>query len=311
MAVTVSRFDKTLEILFELKVGDAMKKDVITISPDDTMAKLNEEMSTHRLSGLPVIAGESLVGIISISDLIAWLMEGGRDATIKERMVKNPQCLYTDQPLIHAIKRFDQLGYGRFPVLDRENGKLVGIITKGDIIMGTLQKLEKEYSEEEVRQYRASHFFQDINAEQVDLSLTFSIIGKNFDHAGAASTTMKKNLKRLGIQPDIIRRVAIASYEAEMNVVIYTDGGAMKFNVNNEKITILVEDRGPGIKSIEMAMQEGYTTAEPWVKEMGFGAGMGLPNIKKCSDVMDIKSTVGVGTTVNIEILIAGVDHEA
>jgi len=297
------RFDKTLEIMFELKVGDAMKKEVITISPDDTMNKLNEEMSTHRLSGLPVVVGESLVGIISISDLISWLMDGGKSVKIKDKMIKNPNCLYSDQPLLHAIKRFDDLGYGRFPVLDRESGKLVGIITKGDIIRGTLEKLEHDYSEEEVRQYRASHFFEDINADSVDLALTFNIVGKDFDLAGSASTTMKKNLKRLGIQPDIIRRASISAYEAEMNVIIFTDGGTMKFSISNEKIIILVEDKGPGIENIELAMQEGYSTADQHVRELGFGAGMGLPNIKKCADTLNIQSTPGVGTTVKIEII--------
>ncbi len=304
-----TRFDKTAEILFELKVGDAMKKDVVTVGPADSMSMLNEAMSSHRLSGVPVVEDTRLVGIISISDLIAWLMAGGKDSAVKDWMVKEPQCLYSDQPLIHAIKRFDQLRFGRFPVLDRESGKLVGIITNGDIILGTLRKLEHEYSEEEVRQYRASHFFQDINADHVDLSLTFTIAGKDFDRAGNASTTMKKNLKRLGLRPEIIRRTAIASYEAEMNMVIYTDGGTMTFNISREALTIVAEDNGPGIENIELAMQEGYTTAEPWVRELGFGAGMGLPNIKKCSDTMEIQSAPGKGTTLKIEILI-GADNE-
>jgi CBS domain-containing protein/anti-sigma regulatory factor (Ser/Thr protein kinase) len=305
-----TRLDKTMEILFELKVGDAMKKDVVTVGPGDSMNRLNEAMSVHRLSGVPVVEGDTLVGIISISDLIAWLSKGGGESTVRDWMVKDPQCLYSDQPLIHAIKRFDQLRFGRFPVLDRESGKLVGIITNGDIILGTLRKLEQDYNEEEVRQYRASHFFEDINADGIELTLTFNIAGKDFDRAGRASTIMKKNLKRLGVKPDIIRRAAIASYEAEMNVVIYTDGGTMKYSINNDRIIIEVKDRGPGIENIELAMQEGYTTAEPWVRELGFGAGMGLPNIKKCSDTLDIQSTVGVGTTVHIEIMIE-VEHEA
>jgi CBS domain-containing protein/anti-sigma regulatory factor (Ser/Thr protein kinase) len=305
-----TRFDKTAEILFELKVGDAMRKDFVTVGPEDTMATLNEAMSKHRISGAPVVDGGSLAGIISISDLIAWLMAGGKDSPVRDWMVKEPQCLYSDQPLIHAIKRFDQLRFGRFPVLDRESGKLVGIITNGDIILGTLRKLEHEYNEEEVRQYRASHFFQDISADHIDLFLSFNIEGKNFDRAGNASTTMKKNLKRLGVQPEIIRRAAIASYEAEMNMVIYTSGGTMKFNISKEKITIVAEDGGPGIENIDLAMQEGYTTAEPWVRELGFGAGMGLPNIKKCSDTLDIQSKLGSGTTLKSEIII-GADNEA
>ncbi len=297
------RFDKTLEILFELKVGDAMKKEVITIGPDDTMDKLNELLSRHRLSGLPVIEGDSLTGIISISDLISWLMEGGKKIKIKDKMIKNPNCLYSDQPLIHAIKRFDELGYGRFPVLDRESGRLVGIITKGDVIRCTLEKLEQDYNEEEVRQYRASHFFEDINADSIDLSLSFKIKGGDFDHAGIPSTTMKKNLKRLGLRPEIVRRASIAAYEAEMNVVMFTEGGTMKFSINDEKIVIHVEDKGPGIENIELVMQEGFTTANQRMKDLGYGAGMGFANMKKCADSLDVKSVLGKGTTVSIEIL--------
>ncbi len=298
-----TRFDKTLEILFELKVGDAMNKDVITVSPDDTMEKLNGEMNIHRINGVPVVEGKTLVGIISVSNLIAWLSTGVKDSKVRDWMEKSPQSLYTDQPLIHAIKRFDQLKFGRFPVIDRENGKLLGIITSSDILMGTLKKLEHDFTEEEIRQYRASHFFEDINADQLDLAFVFIITGKDFDHAGRASTMMKKNLKRLGLPPEIIRRAAIASYEAEMNVIIYSDGGTMKFTVSDEKLTIIVQDRGPGIENIELAMREGYTTAEPWVCELGFGAGMGLPNIKRCSDVMNLTSVMGEGTTLHIEIM--------
>ena len=298
-----NRFDKTFEILFELKVGDAMKRDVITIGPDDTMEDLNRALSAHRLSGLPVVEGDSLAGIISISDLIDWLMEGGRKSRVGERMVASPECLYTDQPLLHAIKRFEQLGYGRFPVLDKESGRLAGIITKGDIIECTLRRLERDYSEEEVRHYRASHFFEDISADHFELTLSFRVAGGDFDRAGAASTTMKRNLKRLGVRPDIVRRAAIAAYEAEMNLVIFTGGGTMDFSITTERIRIEVRDGGPGIEDIEKAMVEGYSTAEPWVRELGFGAGMGLPNMKKCADTLTIDSAPGKGTLVTMEII--------
>lgn len=297
------KFDKTFEILFELKVSDAMKRDAITIGPGDTMEALNRELSAHRLSGLPVVEGNSLVGIISISDLIVWLSEGGKEARIRERMVKDPQCLYQDQPLLHAINRFEQLGYGRFPVLDREKGNLVGIITKSDIIECTLRRLEHDYSEEEVRHYRASHFFEDISADFFELSLSFKVAGGDFDRAGTASTTMKRNLKRLGVPPDIVRRAAIAAYEAEMNLVIFADGGTMQFSITGDRIRIEVRDEGPGIEDVEMAMVEGYSTAEPWVRELGFGAGMGLPNMKKCTDTMEITSSPGKGTSIVMDIL--------
>jgi CBS domain-containing protein/anti-sigma regulatory factor (Ser/Thr protein kinase) len=305
-----TKFDKTVELLFELKIADVMMRDIITIGPKDKMSVLKRTLREHRISGVPVVNDGALVGLISIEDLIKWLSDGGRDCNIEDIMSKNPQCLYADQPLIHAVKNFDEHGFGRFPVLEKASGKLVGIITRGVIINGTLKKLEMEYKEEEIRQYRASHFFGDISADQKNVTLKFNIAGKDFDNAGKASTTMKKNLKRLGIRPDIIQRVAIASYEAEMNVVIYTDGGSMQYSITEDKISIKVADNGPGIEDIEEAMLPGFTTSESWVRELGFGAGMGLPNIKKCSDKMDLKSKVGVGTTLKIEIFI-GDDDEA
>lgn len=298
-----TKFDKTLEILFELKISDVMQKDIITMSPDDEMSDLRRTLRDAAISGVPVVKDNDLVGIISIEDLIRWLSNGGVKSTIGEKMQKDPKCIYSDQPLIQAVKRFDQLGYGRFPVIDRETNKLVGIITKGDIIESTLKKLETEYKEEEIRQYRASHIFQDITADYKEIFLKFNIIGKDFDKAGKASTTLKKDLKRLGIRPDIIQRVAIASYEAEMNIVIYTDGGTLSYRITKDKVSIEVKDLGPGIEDVEKAMQPGYTTSEPWVKELGFGAGMGLSNIKKCSDTMEIKSFPGSGTTLKIIIL--------
>ena len=297
-----TKLDKRVEILFELKVSDVMRKDIITIKPKANMSILKKTLQDRRISGVPVVDDGILVGVISIEDLIRWLSDGGHDCHVEKIMAKNPQCLYADQPLMHAVKKFDQFGFGRFPVIERESGKLVGIITRGVIIDGTLKKLEQEYKEEEIRQYRASHFFRDVTADQKNVSLMFIIAGKDFDNAGKASTTMKKNLKRLGVRPDIIQRVAIASYEAEMNVVIYTNGGSMRYNITEDAISLEVKDSGPGIEDVEKAMQPGFTTSESWVKELGFGAGMGLPNIKKCSDKMHLQSELGIGTTLKIEI---------
>ena len=121
-------------------------------------------------------------------------------------------------------------------------------------------------------------------------------------NAGKASITMKGILKEIGIQPSVIRRVAIASYEAEMNVVLYARRGTMELQVTPADIRIRVADEGPGIPDVELAMQEGYSTASDEIREMGFGAGMGLPNIKKNADVFAINSVVGKGTTVEITI---------
>lgn len=130
----------------------------------------------------------------------------------------------------------------------------------------------------------------------------YEVDGSDFTLAGRTSSEMKKRLKQLGLNPNIIRRVAIAMYEAEINMVIHADGGTIDAEVTPEAITLVFADRGPGIADIEKAMQEGYSTASHEVRELGFGAGMGLPNIKKNSDEMKIESTVGQGTTITIVI---------
>ena len=132
--------------------------------------------------------------------------------------------------------------------------------------------------------------------------LTYQVDGEDFSSAGEASSAVKKALKQLGFSPEVVRRVAIAMYEAEINMVIHAEGGEATVEITKEYIRITLADRGPGIKDIELAMQEGYSTAPEEVRNLGFGAGMGLPNIKKYSDDLKIDSEIGVGTTLTILI---------
>ncbi|MCI0494581.1 anti-sigma regulatory factor [candidate division KSB1 bacterium] len=124
----------------------------------------------------------------------------------------------------------------------------------------------------------------------------YSIRGWDFTRAGEASCQIKNILKQIGVSQDVIRRVAIASYEAEMNVVMYARQGTIRCEIDTGKIKITIEDEGPGIADIDQAMQEGFSTATPEMREMGFGAGMGLPNIKRNADECEITSVVGLGT---------------
>jgi anti-sigma regulatory factor (Ser/Thr protein kinase) len=133
-------------------------------------------------------------------------------------------------------------------------------------------------------------------------SQLFIVEGRNFLNAGKASTEIKSILKQLGVNPAIIRRVAIAAYEAEMNVVMYARRATITFQVTPSTITLFVNDEGPGIPDINLAMQEGYSTATSEMREMGFGAGMGLPNIKRNSDDLKVESAVGKGTKLAITI---------
>ena len=305
-----AKFIKTQELLFELKVADVMRTEVYTVSPDLMMSELRAMLRDKQISGTPVVEDGKLVGIISTEGLIGWLSAGGEDAPIREHMTSDPECFYPEMILVHAIKRFDQSGFGRFPVINQNSGKLEGILTKGIIIEGMLRRMAKELRDEEIRQYRASHIFEDIMAEYKELYLTYEIVGKDFDLAGRASTQMKKNLKRLGIRPDIVHRLAIASYEAEMNSVIYSDGGIMEYRVTPDEVCLKIKDRGPGIADVDKAMQPGWSGAADWVREMGFGAGMGIPNIRKNADKMEIESIPGVGTTLMIRIFTGGTEKK-
>jgi serine/threonine-protein kinase RsbT len=134
------------------------------------------------------------------------------------------------------------------------------------------------------------------------LSQSFEIAGGNFSRAGRVSTTVKEILKELGINPDVIRRTAIAAYEAEMNVVMYAEQGELVLFLTPDLVHLRLRDKGPGIPDVELAMREGYSTATTEMREMGFGAGMGLPNIKKNADRFEIFSEVGKGTSLDIYI---------
>ena len=130
----------------------------------------------------------------------------------------------------------------------------------------------------------------------------FDVDGEDFTSAGQASVQVKKNLRRLGISPEIIRQVSIAMYEGEINMVIHAGGGNADVVVSEDKIEIILADKGPGIADIDLAMQEGFSTATDSVRSLGFGAGMGLPNMKRYTDEMTIDSVVGEGTTIKMVV---------
>ncbi len=136
------------------------------------------------------------------------------------------------------------------------------------------------------------------------ISFQYTVSKEDFTRAGEASSDVKNKLKMMGLSNAVIRKVAIAMYEGEINMVIHADGGTINVDVDSEKIHIILADKGPGIPDIEKAMQAGFSTAPDNIRSLGFGAGMGLPNMKKNSDDMSIKTTPNVGTTVTMDIFI-------
>ena len=134
------------------------------------------------------------------------------------------------------------------------------------------------------------------------LSFRFDVDGENFTSAGEASVQVKKNLRVLGISPDIIRRVSIAMYEGEINMVIHAGGGVAEVFVEPDGVTIVLTDHGPGIADVSLAMQEGFSTAPDNIRALGFGAGMGLPNMKRYTDEMNIETELGKGTKITMKV---------
>ncbi len=301
---------KIQELTYELKIKDVMSKNVETVSSKMSIYSLRDVLQKKRISGVPVVDDDKLIGLMSIEDFIKCMEQKEMDALVEDKMTKNIKTLYADEPLVHAVMKFEKFGFGRFPVISRKDKKLVGIITKSDIIKGVLKKLETAYHDEEERRYRASHIFNDIVADELFFKFQYFVEGKNFDKAGEAATGLKKTLYRLGISPEIVRRAAISTYEAEINIVAFTTSGQIIAYLEPHQIKIVIKDKGPGIPNIEDAMKPGFSTAPGWVRELGFGAGMGLPNIKKFADKMTLRSKVGKGTHLEIIIKLSNYRDE-
>jgi CBS domain-containing protein/anti-sigma regulatory factor (Ser/Thr protein kinase) len=292
------------ELSYDLKVQDVMSPNVIVATPDMLMSEFLDLLRQTRISGAPVLKQDRLEGIISLEDLVRAMRANDLEAPISKYMSHEVICANSFDPVVKAIETFTESRVGRLPVIDEKN-QLVGMITKGDITRGILIALQKDYQEEEVRRYRASHLFQDINSDRTSLVLRYKINARDFTQGGNASSNIKRALLRLGANPQIARRCGIAVYEAEMNLIIHTDhGGTIRVQIEPHRILMKTTDEGPGIADVDLAMQVGYSTATEEVREMGFGAGMGLNNIKRCVDKMVLESAPGRGTTLLMDIFL-------
>jgi CBS domain-containing protein/anti-sigma regulatory factor (Ser/Thr protein kinase) len=292
------------ELAYELKVNEVMTKDLITVTPETLMQEALEIFRTNRISGAPVLKDNKLAGVVSIEDLIHCLQKNDLKSPVSKYMTCKPLTVHGPDPIIEALKLFVNFHFGRLPVVD-SNFALVGIITKGDITRGILKAIQQDYQEEEVRRYRASHLFEDIESDRSSLILRYTIKQGDFMRGGAASSAIKRALLRLGATPQIARRTGIAVYEAEMNLIIHTtNGGVIRAEIEPHQISINVYDDGPGIEDIDQAMKPGYSTANETVRELGFGAGMGLVNIQRCVDSMRLESILGKGTSLKLKILL-------
>lgn len=290
------------ELSYDLKINEVMVKDVKSVSPQCTMREVLALLRSMQISGTPVVDDGNLVGIISLDDLLRALTQQDLEAPVSDYMSRKVISVSAYENVIKAIQTFTQAKIGRLPVVD-ETGQLVGIITKGDVTRGVLEALQRDYQAEEVRRYRASHLFEDINSDRTSLILRYHIKAGDFANGGKASSDIKRALVRLGASPQIARRCGIAVYEAEINLIIHTTkGGQIRIEIEPQRIVMRITDEGPGIPDIDLAMQAGYTTATEAIREMGFGAGMGLLNMKRSADEMRLESSVGKGTKLELVI---------
>ncbi len=290
------------ELVYELRVGEVMTAAPITVTPATPLSELMEIMRQRRFSGTPVLDPVSgrLVGIISIQDLIQALVQQRAGDLVGEHMTPNTMTVHEADRVVAAVNLFTQHGYGRLPVV-ADDGGLVGIVTPSDITRGLLRTLNRRVQAEEMRRHRANHFFEEIattaESDQTSLALRYQVPPHDFARGGEASSKIKRTLERLGASPQLVRRLAIAAYEAEMNLVIHaTHGGVLHIEISPRQIVLTTEDDGPGVADVEQAFAPGFTTAPDWVRELGFGAGMGLANIERYSDTVQMESAPGRGT---------------
>ncbi|WP_372807360.1 CBS domain-containing protein [Pontiella sp.] len=279
------------ELIYGLRISEVMTSKVFAVSRNCTMRDVQTIMKNNSITGVPVVGNKRVVGIITMNDLMNALEQGAMEENVTKWMVGEVQTLAEEMPLSFAISAFGKFSFRQFPVVNKKN-ELTGIITFRNINHALIRELSRQLREME-QQHENPH-----EQESVRLNKVYQLHRYDFENGGKASSEIKKFLKQRGISSKVVRRVAVASYELEINLVAHSIGGMLGFDINEKRVKISAHDRGPGIADIEQAMTEGFSTANEWIRSQGFGAGMGLPNVKRVSDEFAIESAVGMGTMV-------------
>lgn len=280
-----------LDLIYRLKIKDVMSRNLVVALPEDSLDHIKALMKQRNVTGIPIVKKDRLLGILSIDDIFKALDNGYIQELAEKHMSKKLVMLEEDMPLAFAISYFDKFKYGRFPVVDKNN-LLVGMITSRDINVGLLMAINKEVARME------ELLAQNTPVDAQNIRKTFRIRKYDFEHAGNASNRIKKLLVDRKLDPRDIRRVAVAMYEMEINIAVHSEGGSLTVAIDNDQAEIIAKDAAPGIEHPELALQEGYSTANEWIKSLGFGAGMGLANIRRVSDEFEFQSALGKGTVV-------------
>ncbi|MDR0464510.1 MAG: CBS domain-containing protein [Treponema sp.] len=287
-----------LELIHQLKIKDVMTTAVLSGNKKQTMRHIQALLRENKVAGIPIVEDNKLIGLVSTEDIINALDKGYINSLVEEKMTKDIIHLQDDMPLSFAISYINKYRYGRFPVLNK-NSELVGILTSSDVIRSLLIEMNRE-----VLRLEKLHKDSVEAAYSIFSEMEFTTTHYNFETAGRASTEIKKALKQRNFDPKLIRRVAIACYELEINQVVHSNGGAMRCSIYPDKVIVVAADTGPGIEDVNLALKEGYSTANEYIRSLGFGAGMGLANTKRVSDEFTINSQPGKGTTVRSVVFV-------
>ncbi len=279
-------------LAYGLKVRDVMTTKIFAVSRNCTMGDVKTIMKNNGISGVPVVDERRVVGIISMHDILNALENSRLQDSVTKHMTTDVQTLSEELPLSFAISAFSSHSFRRFPVVNQAN-ELVGIITPRNINLALIRELSRQLDEIEEE-------FSPSNTPNYNsvFHRAYRLTRYDFEHAGMASAELKRELKKRGVPPQIIRRAAIVSYELEINIVAHSHGGTLTLFIDDRRMRITAIDFGPGIADLDAAMSEGFSTANEWIRSQGFGAGMGLPNAKRVSDEFEIQSGVEMGTMV-------------
>lgn len=296
-------FSHATELLYTLTVGEIMEKNVISINENMTIKETMDILKKYHITGCPVIdSNNTLVGIISMSDILDALYNNKSEDLVKNWMTVKTYTIHPEVNIVKALDLLSTKSIGRIPVIDYDR-KVIGIITNGIILKNLLLRVEKfsEATEKEAIKLASALNLDEIRIDQ-PIKFKWELKQNDFENAGKLSSELKKILAKMNIDRIIIRRISIATYEAEINVLIHSVGGYALIDINSERIHEEFIDFGPGIPDIEKAMEEGYSTASQLARDLGFGAGMGLPNIKKSVDIFNLQSSTEEGTKLIFEV---------
>ena len=301
MKTSYSKENLTLvnELIYEIKIKEAMTKKVVCFNKDTTFRKIQLRLKEEKISGVPILdEKKDIIGIVSIDDVISAFDKNYVDKKISNYMTKNVITVPENYSIISAIHKLEKFKVGRLPVTETSNSKkITGIITISDILNRLLVVIQSIAEKVEDKEIKNSQISKNLIKETLKKVFRFEVKGDDFCSAGQAASITKKCFKELGIDKNIVRRIAIICYEAEMNICLHSLGGTIIVKQDDENNAVIhAYDKGPGIPDIDLALTPGYTTASEKIRALGFGAGMGLPNIKNFADKLKIKSSLKSGT---------------